>query len=75
MKSNFNYKMLKRYRQDLGMSQENFLFEIGKFGLRITRETLRAWETGKTSPTAKDLATIIQFFGKPIYTFFNKGVK
>lgn len=72
---------LKQLREAKGLSQTDFVFELDKHGLRITRQTLINWESGNTTPDANDIAVLSAFFNKPVQYFFepepkhsNKGI-
>lgn len=61
---------LKECREEKKLSQEDLLFELGKLGLRLSRQTLGSWESGTTAPDVNDLAIIAKFFNKPVQYFF-----
>lgn len=68
-------KKLKELREAKGISQTDFVFELDKHGLRITRQTLINWESGITAPDANDIAVLSNFFNKPVQYFFEPKPK
>lgn len=63
---------LKELRIEKKLSQEDFIREISKISLIISRGTVVSWEKGITSPNAVQLALICQFYGVMPSFFFDK---
>jgi len=67
----FAHNKLKRFRQEKGLTQTELMFELDRIGLRISRQSLINWESGKSSPNSNRLSQIAKFFNKPEQLFFN----
>ncbi len=66
----FDPKKLIAVREEKGLSIADFMFELDKFGLRISMPTLYRWENGGAVPDANEVATLATFFKVPIGYFF-----
>lgn len=62
---------IKELREAKGLSQTDFVFELDKLGLRISRQTLISWESGITAPNANDIAILAAFFKRSVQYFFD----
>ena len=69
----FDNKKLEQARREKGLSITNFMFELDRFGMRISPPTLYRWENGEAIPDANEVGTLAQFFNKPIQYFFKKN--
>lgn len=49
-------KNIRKHREAIGMSQEEFGIQMGKSG----RQTVSNWETGKNEPTLSDIKKIAE---------------
>lgn len=66
----FVHDKLKELREQNAKTHTDVLYELDKVGLRISRPTLIKWEHGVTSPTAKDLDLLAQYWGKSPKFFY-----
>jgi len=68
----FIAEKLRKCREEKELTQTDLMFKLDKIGLRISRPTLINWETGVTTPDANEIATLANFFNKPIQYFFDQ---
>lgn len=70
----FKHERIKGLREHYHLNQTEFVLELYKYtGLKVTRQTIRSWEKGCTTPNANHLYKIAQFFGIPVSYFFDKN--
>lgn len=66
----FNYKRLKKIREDKKKSRLDVIIDLRKINLNISESTLKNWEKGLTSPKSNDLSIISEYYGVDINHFF-----
>ena len=62
-------KLIKA-REEKGLSRTDFMFELEKFGFRVSMPTLHRWDKGESDPGANQVSKLAEFFEKPEQYFF-----
>lgn len=65
----FDYKVLRRLRENKGLSSGDLVFDLHRLGLRISHPTLINWEKGRTEPKISQVYRLSKFFGVPLEKF------
>lgn len=60
---------IKKCREAIGMSQEEFGVKMGKSG----RQTVSNWETGKNEPTISDIRRIAEILKTTVSSLLNEA--
>lgn len=68
----FDYMMLKKIREQRGMSGESLVRALFLDGLCITRQTIFNWEKGTTCPNSKELSHLAYVLDVSVGDFFKK---
>lgn len=66
----FDHDALREIREALSLSYAGFARRVSEFGGSVTDVTIKNWETGRTSPTATDLASVCNAVGVHPSKFF-----
>lgn len=66
----FAAENIRKIREQLGLTQEDVIFEFRKMDKEIATKTLSNWENGITTPNADDLAVLCEVLNKPVSYFF-----
>lgn len=69
----FNYKKLRKLREDRKYSLENLSMKLKeRSNVKISRAGIALWETGETLPSVRHLMAIAVFYGTDINYFFKE---
>jgi len=64
-------KKLKDARKDKKLSLIDVVMSTHGADYRVSRETLKNWESGKYEPRLSDLKRLAKVYGRPVEYFFN----
>ncbi|MDD2703562.1 MAG: helix-turn-helix transcriptional regulator [Candidatus Omnitrophica bacterium] len=68
----FSHEILKKVREEKGLSLDGLATELGKTGFRVSRQTVWNWESGRHVPDANAIVALSEFFRKPLEYFFKQ---
>ena len=66
-KEHFDGKSLRRMRKARNLTQEQVGVEVD-----VTQQSIKQWENGKTTPSAKNTEKLCELFGVPYWEFLTK---
>lgn len=71
----FSHEIVKKCREELGLSQDQLMIELANEGVRISRPTISGIENGDSVPDANTLAALSNIYKKPLKFFFANETK
>jgi len=66
----FMAEHIKNRREELGLTQEDVVFEFRKLGKDISVRTISNWENGNSRPDAGDFEVLCPLLKKQVSYFF-----
>ena len=66
----FAHTRLIQCREQKKIDKTELVYQLKRYGLNVSRNTIISWEKGDTQPSIENLTMLCKFYNKPITFFF-----